>query len=252
MNTETEIAELKKEVACLRREMNELRQFIQYHPPDQDDDGKPATAYLTIRCSIISVVNPSEPGETQIHLVGSRLGSFISVIGKDEKSRIVLQVEKGAPEVSLFDKAGKCGASLRLENGSELNLFGSQGKLGAMMRVGGDEERGEIGVCEAGKPRAIMKATETGGCISAVHDDGLTRITMVSSEASGDLMTVTPDMKVGVKISSNGLDGGYIAVNRANGVAGVILSNTVIGGVVMVQDHQGNITGALPSIGSGE
>ncbi len=38
MNIETEIETLKQEVARLRQELNEFKQFIHYHPPGEDDD----------------------------------------------------------------------------------------------------------------------------------------------------------------------------------------------------------------------
>ena len=44
MNAESEISGLKQEVTRLRREMDELRQFIRYNPPDKDDDGADAPA----------------------------------------------------------------------------------------------------------------------------------------------------------------------------------------------------------------
>ncbi len=120
--------------------------------------------------------------------------------------------------------------------------------MGLLLKVETESGRGQVGVCEAGRPRAIVKATPTGGALSAVHDDGHSRITMVSTENNGELLAVTPDMKVGVKIAADGVDGGYITVNRANGKAGVILSNTPIGGAVIVKDHGGQITGHLPAL----
>ena len=248
MNTEAEIETLKQEVARLRREMDEYRQFIHYHPPAKDDDDLDCPAYLTIRCSILSVVNPSPPSETQINIIGSKLGAYLSLAGPDEKTRILLQVEKGWPELSLFSKSGQYGVTLGAQNGEgALDLYGQQGKVGVQMRVLGEAERGQVGVCEAGKARAIMKATETGAAISAVHDDGHARITLVSTLDNGELLAVTPDMKVGVKIAADGMDGGFITVNNRNGKAGVVLSNIGIGGAVVVNDHTGQMVASLPS-----
>ena len=248
MNTETEIETLKKEVARLRREMDEYRQFIHYHPPGKDDDDRDCPAYLTIRCSILTVVNPSPPSQTQIFIIGSRLGPSFMMVGQDEKTRILMQLEKDQPEISLLGDDHQHKACLRVDNGEpSFELYAKESKIGVQLKVVGKEGRGQVGVCEAGKARAVMKATDTGAAISAVHDDGHARITMVSQLENGHLMAVTPDMKVGVKIAADGLDGGVITVNNRNGKPGVILSNIGIGGAVVVQDPHGNIIGQLPS-----
>jgi hypothetical protein len=247
MNTETEIEALKKEVARLRKEMDEYRQFIHYQPPGKDDDDLDCPAYLTIRCSILTVVNPSPPSQTQINIIASRLGPFISLLGKDEKTRILFQLEKDQPEVSLMGDDHQYKASLRLDKGEPaFEIYGQEGKLAVQLKAVGEEGRGQVGVCEAGKPRAVMKATDKGAAISVVHDDGHARVTMVSELNNGEILAVTPDMKIGVKIAANAMDGGLITVNRANGKAGVILSNTPVGGTVIVQDKLGKITGHLP------
>ena len=248
MNAESEIAALKQEVTRLRREMDELKQFIRYNPPGAGDDGKPEAAYITIRCAIFTLAHPAHPDHSLINIMGSRdKGAFLSLMGPDGKTQVLLRVEKDVPEVSLFGKDGQYGATLRLENGEpELGLHGRKGRLGVMLRVQGDEERGQVGVCEAGKPRAVMQARDTGGGVSVVHDDGHARVTMTSEVASGDLMVVTPDMKVGVKISSNGQEGGFITVNRSNGRPGIILSNIATGGAVIVNNAHGKRIASLP------
>jgi len=161
----------------------------------------------------------------------------------------LLQVEKDVPEVSLLGGDHQYKACLRMDTGEpSFELYGKEGTLGVQLKVLGEAGRGQVGVCEAGKARAVMKATELGGVISAVHDDGHARVTMVSQLDNGEILAVTPDMKVGVKIAANGMDGGFITVNRANGKAGVILSNTPLGGTVIVQDQHAKITGHLPMI----
>jgi len=44
MNVESEITELKQEVARLRQEMDQYRPFLNYQPAYEDDDGKPCSA----------------------------------------------------------------------------------------------------------------------------------------------------------------------------------------------------------------
>jgi len=253
MNLETEIETLKQEVARLRQEMNEYRQFIHYHPPGKDDDDLDCPAYLTIRCSILSVVNPSPPGQSQINIIASRLGPYIALMGKDEKTRILFQLEKDQPEVSLMGDDHQYKASLRVNKDEpSFELYGPEGKIGVQLTVLGAEGRGQVGVLEAGKARAVMKATEKGAAISAVHDDGHARITMVSELENGHLLAVTPDMKVGVKIAADGLDGGLVTVNNRHGKPGVVLSNFGFGGTVVVNDFKGQRMDSLPNLDTNE
>ena len=248
MNTETEIATLKQEVARLRREMDEYRQFIRYQPPGEGDDGKPEAAYITIRCAIFQLAHPGDPNRSQVNIMGGPEGAFVSLLGKDERPRLLLNMETGAPELCVFGDDNQYKACLRMDKGEpSFELYGKENKVGVQLKVLGEEGRGQVGVCEAGKSRAVMKATQDGAAISAVHDDGCARITLVSSQNNGELLAVTPDMKIGVKIAADALDGGLITVNRANGKAGVIFSNTALGGTVMVQDQHGKITGHLPA-----
>lgn len=249
MNTETDLATLQQEVARLRREMNELRQFIHYHPPGTGDDDQPQSAYLDINCTFFSIFHPDNPSLTQARIMAGPNGACITLAGKDEKTRLLLVVEKDVPELSLFSKAGQYAATLRVENGEpQFDLFGRQGQGGVQMTVAGEEQHGQVGVCAAGRPRAVMKSTETGGAISAVHDDGHPRITVISTEENGELLAVSQDMKVGVKISANGPDGGFISVNHQNGKAGVIIGTTALCGAVLVNDKEGKMIKALPSV----
>jgi hypothetical protein len=249
MNTETEIESLKKEVARLRREMDEYRQFIHYHPPQEGDDGKPQSAYLSIRCTFLSLFHPSDASKSMVNIMCAPDGGFISLLGKDERPRLLLNMETGIPELCMFGDDNQYKACLRMDNSEpSFELYGKENKLGMQLKVVDEEGRGQVGVCEAGQPRAVMKATNVGAAISIVHDDGHARITMVGTPNNGELFAVTPDMKIGVKIAADGMDGGFITVNRANGKAGVILSNTAVGGTVIVQDQHGKITGHLPMI----
>ncbi len=247
MNTETEINTLKQEVARLRQEMDEYRQFIHYQPPGEGDDGKPQAAYLSIRCTFLSLFHPSDASKSMVNIMCAPDGGFVSLLGKDERPRLLLNMETGAPELCMFGDDNQYKACLRMDKGEpSFELYAKEGKVGVQLKVLGKEGRGQVGVCEAGKARAVMKATEPGAAISVVHDDGHARITMVGTPNNGELFAITPDMKIGVKIAADAIDGGLITVNRANGRAGVIISNTPVGGTVMVQDQHGKITGHLP------
>lgn len=249
MNTETEIAALKQEVARLRQEMNELREFIRYQPAGIGDDGRPESAYLDIRCTFLTLSHPAHPSRAGGRFYATRQGAFLALMDQEEKTWLLLNVEGAETEFCLNGAGQACKASLRLENDEpQLNLFGPDNKIGIQLRVEGAEGRGIMGVCEAGKPRAVMKATELGSAISTVHDDGLTRMTMIGTESNGELIGVTQDMKAGVKISADGQNGGYITVNDARGKAGVILSNIEMCGAIIINDAAGNIIASLPEV----
>jgi hypothetical protein len=249
MNIEAELAALKQENTLLRQEMNELKQFIHYHPAHEDKDGLKYSAHITMQCAAFQLIHPTNPGWSQVNIMGGKTGAFVAVCGKDERTRVLMQVDNNVPELSLFGKDNQYKACLRMDKDEpSFELYGKEGKIGVQLKALGETGLGQVGVCSAGKPRAVMKATDQGAAISAVHDDGHARITMVSTESNGELLAVTPDMQVGVKIAANGLDGGLITVNRANGKAGVILSNTAVGGTVIVQDQHANITGHLPVV----
>lgn len=247
LNAAAEIAELKEQVAVLRQQMKELKQFIRYQPPGEDDDGKPQAAYLDLQCTFFRLVHPSDQSYAPVRMMCHPDGSFISICAKNEKARIVMSMEKEVPELSLHGTDGKCKARMYLDEGEpRLDLYGPEDKVGVQIRVQGEAGRGVMGVCEAGKPRAGMRATEFGGAVSAVYDDGHSRITMVSTEDNGELLAISQDMKTGVKISANGPDGGFLTVNHQNGKAGVILATTALSGGIILNDPQGNVVAMLP------
>lgn len=252
-DVQTEIETLKKEIVLLREQLKQLTRFIHYRPASEDDDGRPLTEHLFINCCGLMLADPRSPGKHQVHLMTSTDGPFLNFFDTDEKVRVHLSVQKGLPEISLRrqeEQRVERAIELRDEQGNAaLNLFAKQDKVAVQIRADGQTADGLVGVCHAGKARAVMKSVNDTGCISAVHDDGHARITMLGSPSNGELLAVTPDMKVGVKIQSDALDGGLITVNRANGKAGIIISNTPIGGTVIVNDPQGNISGTLPVIG---
>jgi hypothetical protein len=96
-------------------------------------------------------------------------------------------------------------------------FYGAEGKEGVQITVDDATGAGQVGVFEAGKPRARMKGANDAGMVSMVHNDGHTRAYMHSSEHDGgQIAAITPDMKVGVKLTSGPAQGGFIAVNRPN------------------------------------
>jgi hypothetical protein len=244
-----ELEQLKQEVARLREEMRQLTRFIHYHPAGEDDDGKPLAEHLSIICWNITMMDPREPGKTQINLNASQYGPSIHLMDRNEKLRAALTVEDDAAELCLKTRDSQEAISLREEKGASfVNLYGPENKIGVQLHVDGPAGNGMVGVCEAGNPRAVMKAIEDKGIISAVHNGGQARVTIISQEASGEIMLVNPDMRVAVKLSTQGQrDEGFITVNHSNGHAAVILSALPEHGCVMVNDRAGQVKYSLPS-----
>lgn len=218
----SELDQLKAEVATLRRQLAELKQFFSIEKPEKGN-GQPI---LGIRCWGVHLCDPTNPSRTQGALIAGDDGPYLSLWGSDEKARVILSAQEDAARCDLFSKDLKHGVQLAVDKA---------------------KGRGQVAVFEAGNPRAVMKATDQGGVVSVVHDDGQARAAMLSSEHDGgEFMAVTPDMKMGVKISAGAPHGGMVSVNRPNGRPGVVLACTEDFGAVMVNNAKGKLIASLP------
>lgn len=218
-----ELDQLKSEVAALRRELAELKRFFSIEQPGADN----GPALLHIHCSTLTLCDPTDPNRSQGMLAANEDGPALSLWGSDAKARVILSAKKDVASCDLLAKDLKTAVQLTVDEPSG---------------------RGQVGILEAGKPRALMKATDQGGVVSVVHDDGQVRALMLSSEhGGGEFLAVTPDMKTGVKITAGGPQGGVISVNRPNGKPGVLLACTNASGAVIVNDAQGQMLASLPS-----
>jgi len=245
----SELDQLKQEVARLKEQMRQLTRFIHYHPADVDDDGKPLAEHLSIMCWHIAMLDPREPGKTQIRLTASQYGSSINLFDSNEKSGIHLTVnnEDGA-EISLDDRDHKCRLAARVDEEGipSLQILEPDNKVA--VHVGYDKQNHPlVGVEHQGEPRACLKATEKYGHVSAVHNGGQGRVAMVSQETSGEILLLNPDMRVAVKLSTQGQhDEGFITVNHSNGKAAVILSALPDHGCVILNDRAGQMKYSVP------
>jgi len=118
MEHETELAQLKQEVARLREEMRQLTRFIHYHPAGEDDDGKPLAEHLSIICWNITMLDPRAPGKTQINLTASPSGPSIGLFDCDEKCRISLSADADGPEINLLRENREYAVTVRDEKGA--------------------------------------------------------------------------------------------------------------------------------------
>ena len=224
MEANDEIARLSKEVAVLRQQMAELRQFIHI---EERDDLPSKHKHMILRACLITLANPENANETQAMFGGGPEGPYLSLWGKGDRTRVLLQVEAEGPI---------------------LRMYGQDLKQGAEMSVEDATSRGQMGVMEAGKPRAVLKATPTGGAVSVLHDDNHPRLMMHADGESGELIAVNQDLKTTVKITSDGLTGGMLTVHGSHGRALVALSGSDPVGIVMVKDAKGNIVDHLPRL----
>jgi hypothetical protein len=219
-----ELDQLKREVAALRGELAGLKQFFSVEKRGEGN----RRPILHIQCSTLTLRDPTDPNRLQGMLAANEDGPALSLWGSDAKARVILSAKKDVACCDLFSKDLKPAVQITVDEPSG---------------------RGQVGVLEAGKPRAVMKATDQGGVVSVVHDDGQVRALMLSREHDGgEFMAVTPDMKTGVKISAGAPQGGMVSVNRSNGKPGVLLACTDQSGAVIVNNAKGDMLASLPSV----
>jgi len=224
METNAEIARLTREVARLRKQLDELRQFITIKREDELP-GKPAS--LALRCGTIVLCNSKHPERTQAVFSATEKGPLLSLCGSDEEARLSLLVG---------------------EKGAYLELFGKGEKAGVRVRVDEDSSRGEVGVFDANKPRAAMKAGEDGSAgVAVMHDGGFPRALLRTDGRCGEFIATNQDLITAVSIASDSELGAALIVHDTAGRPAASLCSTRTGGVVLVNDSHGNILGSLPA-----
>lgn len=221
MDTATELLALKQEVAELKQQLTELRRFLHV----DDSEGTPGQKILTVHCSGIFLLNPENPNEMQGTLTASEKGPSFALRGSDSKARIAMDV---------------------IEDHGMLTVYQRDLQLGVKVGENKQNEPG-ISLFTGDKPRVALKALPETGVISAVHDEGHTRVAVMSKPTHGEVFVVGGDLQAGVKLSADNTDGGgFIAVNHANGKGAVFLASTRVSGFVALSDSRGNILTTLP------
>ena len=227
LKLETEQIESRHQLSRLQQQVDEITGFFKITRPKQPGEAPVAS----LHCSGVYLLDPEDPKRLRAFFLAGLEGPCISILGEDEQARVTLSVGKDGARVKLSAKGAKPAVELWCEE---------------------ETGRGQVVVYEAGKPRALMKASKEGGIVGVVHDDGHSRAFMISSQTEGgEIMTVTPDMKAGVKISAASPHGGFIAVNRTNGKAGVLIACTPLSGAVVVNDAKGKLLASLPPVAPG-
>ena len=177
----TELEALRTEVTDLRKEMKTLRKFISI---EVDEDTREPIG-MNMRCGVIVLTHPDVPNHNQAYIGASANGPYMLMMDHRNKARVFFAVEKNEPKLVL--------------RSAEVNDA-------VLLRVDPVSGRGLIAALDNGKPRAVMQAANDGsGAISAVHDDGKTRIAMRSEPPGGEILATNSAMKITVKIKAEGM-----------------------------------------------
>ena len=209
----SELDRLKQEIAALRQELTELRQFFQIEPPDKPE-GKPI---LHVRCASLRVCSPLDPKRVNAKIAASHSGAFL-LMRRDGKDRIELNSHELDPFLRFHTDDGETAVELAAED---------------------ETGRGYVAVFDAGKPRAVMKSTDKAGVVSVVHDDGSVRAGMIAQAESGEVVALRAGLKNGVRMKALHEDGGILSVHGPDGQLVASLHATEQGGMFTLRNNAG-------------
>ena len=99
MNSDSELAQLKEEVATLRQQMRELRQLITV---EYDDTPERNPACVNLRCGAILMCHPSAPSEYRGVICASEDGATLSLSSREGGGNILLTADTAEPCLQLF------------------------------------------------------------------------------------------------------------------------------------------------------
>jgi len=223
MESQHVLSQLTEQVATLTRHVAELQQQVSLFQNllgTEKLEGSPAPL-LHVRCASLSLCSPENPSQAQAVLAAGSAGPSFALSGTDGSTRVLIDVRQEQPRCVLY--------------GGELK---PAVELGAEAATG----RGHIGVLEAGKPRTLMKASEAGGAVSVVHDDGRPRAMLFGSAAHGEVLALAADTPAMVKLSCDkSRGGGLVTVSANDAKPAVALSASAEGGAVMVLRKEGTV-----------
>jgi hypothetical protein len=163
-----EFESLRREVAQLRAELGELRQFFQVNPaPAADESGS-----LHIRCASVSLVSPDS----------------------GRKVRAVFELKDGSPRLRLRSADEKTRVSLEL-SGDEgwIHLRDADGKTTVQILTDPEGHGNVVVHSPGGVPRAGMKGIADGGVVSVSAPDGSALAVMHSTKGEGEFSVFNND-----------------------------------------------------------
>ena len=220
MNPDPELARLALEVADLRLQLTELKQFLRL---ERDETPARKAMSLHIRCSSLDLRHPTAPDDVQGHLSATDEGPSLTLWARATDASIHLTAVE-SPALHLFDKSGEEAAQVAVET---------------------ETGRGQMVVFDQGKPRALLKSTDKGGVLSVVHDDGKVRACVISAAEGGEIHVVGAQGKTAVKLASNPEMGGFFTVNNLEGEPRAAVCATKAGGGCHIWRGDGQVGIAL-------
>ncbi len=216
MNPDPALAQLQQEVATLRQQLNELRQFLKIQHEDTPE--RKAVA-LRITCTTLELCHPTAPDDVQGTLCATGKGPFLNLWSRDSDASLLVTAQD-TPVIQLFSKDGEEAIQLAVDN---------------------ETGRGQIAIFDQGKPRAVMKSTEKGGVLSVVHDDGKTRACIISEADGGEAHVIGAQGHSAVKLAGNPELGGYLTVNNLAGRPRAAISAIENGAALHILKEEGQI-----------
>jgi hypothetical protein len=205
-----DLAELKKEMANLRRDLDRVLQML-----GQETDLPEQLRFLQLEAGALSIRHSGE------------------------NAPIVLQAQQGGAGVYLNDAEGRPRAVIQVdEEGAHFEIWNKQRQV--VVSIGETNDgAGEIYVAGAdGKPRAGLKVTPVGGAVSAQNADGHINTLMIGKGDGGTIVVADADGHPLVEIAA--ITGqGTVAVKQASGAQAAALTSDESGGALAVFDSEG-------------
>lgn len=230
MELSTEVAQLKAEVAALREAVDALKYFLHIEPVGTTSE---LGAGLHIRCTSLAVCHPDaplDPKGMQALLCAGREGPTFSLNGGDMKPRLTLSATNEQ---------------------ARLELFGTEMRQAVLIHSDDADAQGLVEVLDAGKPRAILRAIDNAGVVSALYGDGEARVVLRGDAKGGDLLVVDANQKTSVKLSSDSPEGGNVIVHSKLGQPAALISSHDGDGVIVAFSPKKNVACSLRSTPQG-
>jgi hypothetical protein len=205
-----DLSELKKEVARLRGELDDVLQTL-----SQERDLPEHRRFLQLESEVVFI----------------RLNS--------EKPPIVLQAQQGEAAVYLNDTEGRTRGIFQVdEEGAHFEIWNKEQQV--VVAIGETSDgAGEIYVAGAdGKPRAGLKVTQAGGVISAQNPDGRINALMIGKGDGGAIVVADADGRPLVEITAAD-ERGEVAIKQAGGAQAAALTSDESGGALALFDNEG-------------
>lgn len=248
---ETELTELRAEVATLREESKRLREHLNqvmrligvYEP----EPGESWPDILGLEVDSLAIRDPDNPHSIPIHLHARGGAPRISVCDPKNRSRFELEVtesgtaleirnaegnaiitlcenDQRCPQVTVNTDEGIPRAGLQMKNGMPIfNIVDEKNRALVMMST--SDDGGELIVANRnGRAAVTSKATQLGGLVSVFEPSGQIMGSFFGTSATG-----------------------MLDVRGPQGAMAVAITSSDVGGTVAVCDVEGNLMELLPS-----